>query len=187
MSRDLTTDMANAVQASTVRPILLFEGEYVTTTVRYWTGIGTLSWDGQSWLGVGNLIEATPIQETDDVKASGISIKLNGASIAAITEAFTEMRSGKAGSIRLGLLTEAGAVIDRPKIIFRGRLDLVEVDDSDPGKPVLMLAYEHELIDLKRPREWRFTGAHQQKLHAGDTGCRFVAALQDAQLTWGQN
>ena len=154
--------------------------------MNYWTGLGTLSWNAATWQGVGNLIDCSPVDETDDVKAQGITLKVKGVSSADVATALGEVANGTAGSIRLALLTEAGAIIADPKVIFRGRLDVAEIDDSNPDEPIINLSYENELIDLERPREWRYTDEHQQQLYPGDTGLKGIAALQNRELVWGR-
>lgn len=186
MSRNLTVAMAAAVAASTVRPILLYEATFNNSTGYYWTGFGTLAWNGHDWLGVGTMIEISAVEETADIKASGITIKAKAVSEADVAIALTELANGKAGSIRLALLDDSGNIIADPKIVFRGRLDLGEIDDSNPAEPLVSLQYEHELIDLERAREWRYTDEHQRQLFSGDTGLRYVAALQDAEIVWGR-
>lgn len=185
MSRDLTAGMTSALTATTVRPALLFEGQFVATTVRYWTGIGTLAWDGHNWLGIGDLIEVAAVDESDDLAANGVAIKLSGATSDAIEEAFDDMRNGTTGIIRLALLDDTGSVIADPAVLFRGRLDVPEIDDSDPGKPLITISYESELIDLERPRLRQFTNQDQMALYPGDTGLRYVAALQDYEVKFG--
>ena len=96
----------------------------------------------------------------------------------------TEQREALA--LAWALLTEAGAIIADPKVIFRGRLDVAEIDDSNPDEPIINLSYENELIDLERPREWRYTDEHQQQLYPGDTGLKGIAALQNRELVWGR-
>lgn len=186
MTRDLTTDMATAVAASTVRPILLFEATFANATGYYWTGFGDLSWNGHTWKGVGDLISITPADETDDVQGAGITVAAKAIQSGDVAIALSELGNGKAGSIRLGLLDESGALIANPKIVFRGRLDVGEIDDGDVENPVVNLRYEHELVDLERAREWRYTHAHQQELYPDDTGLSRVASLQDVDVIWGR-
>lgn len=186
MSRDLTVAMAAAIAAADTRPILLLEAVFTSGTVRHWTGLGDLSWNGYTWTGLGDLIGHTPVDETDELKAQGITITVKGISAGDVSTALQELRNGAAGSIRLALLDSSGAIIADPKIIFRGRLDLGEIDDSNPDQPVITLGYEHELIDLERPREWRYTDQHQQQLYPGDTGLSRIADLQDRELVWGR-
>lgn len=186
MSRDLTTAMSDAVAASTVRPILMFEATFSDATGYYWTGDGNLSWNGHTWKGVGDLIAFTPAEETDDVQGAGITISAKAIQSSDVALALSELANGQGGSIRLGLLDESGALIADPKIVFRGRLDVGEIDDGDPENPLVNLRYEHELVDLERAREWRYTHAHQQELYPEDTGLGRVASLQDVDVIWGR-
>lgn len=186
MSRSLTTAMANAIAASDVRPFVLLEAEFTSGTIRVWTGLGDLTWNAQTWDGIGTLLDITPIDESDEVKAQGITLRLKGVSPADLARVLLELRSGRPGILRLGAFDSAGAIIASPKIIFRGRLDLAEINDENLEEPVIELGYEHELIDLERPREWRFTDEHQKLLFPGDTGLRYIASLQDKEIIWGR-
>lgn len=185
MSRDLTAGMVSGIKAATVTPFVLMEFTTTVTTVRLWTGIGSLVVDGNTYDGAGDLISISPIEENDTLKVAGITVAVSGASIDAIVMSLTELRTGQAGSLKLGLFDGAGAVISSPKTIFRGRLDACAIEEKDPERPLLVLAFENQLIDLKRSREWRYTNNHQQKLYPGDTGFRYVEGLQDKTLTWG--
>jgi hypothetical protein len=211
MSRDLTAAMAAAIGASTVRPILLFEGEFSGGTINIWTGIGTLSWDSKTWSGIGSLLGVSRVEETDEIKAAGIVITLGGVRSADIALALAEMRRNRPGRLWLGLLSEAMAIGDPetdmaigdpatglmigleedtliadPKIIFRGRLDVCVIEDgADTAR--ISISYENELIDLERPRTVRFTDEEQRRLYPGDDSLQYVASLQDTELRWGNN
>lgn len=186
MSRSLTTDMRNGISAVTVRPILLLELEFVSTTVYAWTGIGPLSWNAHTWGGLGDLIEISPTEETDTIEARGVTIKIAGAPADKVDLALTELQTSKSGIIRLALDDGAGAIVADPKIIFRGRLDIGIIDDSNPEAPIIELQYESDLIDLERAREWRYTDAHQRLLYADDPSLRYVASYADKVLYWGR-
>ena len=138
------------------------------------------------WRGVGTLIELAPFDETVDLRATGISIRTKAVGSEDVAAALADLANGKTGFIRLALLDAAGAIIPDPRVIFRGRLDTAEIDDSNPEEPVINLQYEGELVDLERLREWRFTAEHQQLLYPGDTGLRYVAGLQDQDIMWGR-
>lgn len=185
MSRNLTSAMASGISAAVVRPILLLEAEF-SETAYIWSGVGVLSWNGHEWLGFGNLLDVSAIEETDSIEARGIEIKVSGCPAEQIDQALTELRTSRRGIIRLALDDGAGGIVASPKIIFRGRLDVGEIDDSDPARPVIRLKYENELIDLKRPREWRYTDEHQKLLHDGDRSLRFIASYADLMIYWGR-
>lgn len=185
MSRDLTPGMAAAIAASTVRPFLLMQFTTTVTTVRYWSGIGELTVDGDTYTGSGNLISISPIEENTELTAAGITVKLSGVGVAPIVQALAELRTGLPGLLKLGLFDDGNNVISSPKTLFRGKLDGVAIDDKDPENPALVLAFESQLIDLKRPREYRYTNQSHRILYPDDSGFRFVEALQEKQITWG--
>lgn len=186
MTRPLSDAMAAAIAANTVRPALLYEATYASGTVRYWSGYGNLSWNGHTFTGVGDLIELAQVDETDDVKAQGVAVTVNGSSASNIALTLASVKPGLPGIVYLALFDAVGALVVDPEIIFRGRLDTAALDDGDPTAPVVKMSYEHELADLERARERRYTDAAQQALYPGDTGLRFIATLQDVEIYWGQ-
>lgn len=187
MSRDLTAGMASGIIASTVRPFITMEFTTTVSTIRHWSGIGPLVIDGDTYLGSGDLISLSPIEDNDDLTATGVTVNVSGASIDAISMSLSELRTGQPGLLKLGLFDDAGAVIVSPKTMFRGRLDNVAIVDKDPEKPILALSFESQMIDFKRAREWRLTDQHQRQLFdtPTDTSMRFVSAVQEATLAWG--
>src|SRR5258706_15133697 len=110
--RDLTGAMATAVQAGTVRPAILYEGEFVDGAeapvfVRLWSGVGTFSWNGQSWAGAGNLLGISDIRESTGLRANSFEVWLTGVSQSLIATALTAARKNRAGTLWLALFDSA--------------------------------------------------------------------------------
>lgn len=183
-SRGLTAGMLAAIAAGTVRPAIFFEGEYNGGTLRLWTGVGTTSWNGQSWTGGGQLLGISPLGEATDVAAVGFTVTLSGMPSALISIALASVRQGKPGTLWLALYDSAGALIVDPYQLQKGRFDITVIEDA--GDTCTIAAqYESRLIDLERARERRYTHEDQQIDYVGDLGFAFVAALQDMQILWG--
>ena len=56
MSRDLTLAFATALADQSLRPVIFFEGQFASGSVRIWSGLGEVSWHvkagrvlGRSW------------------------------------------------------------------------------------------------------------------------------------------
>ncbi len=49
-----------------------------------------------------------------------------------------------------------------------------------------MFFHRHELIDLERPLEWRYTDQHQKRLHTNDRALEYNSKLQDQEIVWGR-
>lgn len=184
MSRALSTDMAAAVIAPVVTPILLCQFDFDGGTVRFWTGIGTLTWGGLDFIGSGNLIGFGAIKEVADNSAQGTSFTLNGIPSALLATALTESYQGRAAQLWLGAFSSGGGLIADPYLIFGGRMDVMSISDGgDTGS--ITLTAENRLIDLNRSRERRYTPEDLAIEFPADNSLRFVAALQNAQIVWG--
>lgn len=191
MARDLTSGLLAELQASKLSPILFWEGEFVTIGspqiteyVRLWTGFGNISWDSKTWIGAGNLLAITPLEETSEIQATGFSVTLSGMPSANISTALQACQQGRPGKIWLGTMNTAGAVIADPYLARQGRMDVPVIEDSGETCTIT-LKYEDRLVNLERPRERRYTNEDQAIDYPADKGFDQVAALQDAQDVWG--
>lgn len=187
MTRSMSAAMSAAMIATEVRPIILFKAEFTSGWVRVWTGLGPLGWDSATWDGIGDLMDVSATDETNGVKATGITVSLSAANLTRPQQVLTEMRSGKPGIVYLGLMDTVNSLIADPRPIFRGRMDSGEVDDRNPARPIIRLQFESELVDLERPREWRWTDKHQRLLYSNDPSLRYMESLQDKKITWGNS
>lgn len=184
--RDLTLGVQTAVSAQQVSPFLLFEAEFTSGTIRVWSGYGDLSWNSQTWTGVGTLGSVSAIGESSDIRANGITVMLSGVPSDMISLALGESRQGKIGRVYMGFMDSSNAVISDPYLAFEGRLDVPSIrEDGDTS--TITIAYESRLIDLQRSREIRYTHEEQIRLYPDDLGLEYVASLQEADILWGRS
>jgi len=182
-TRDLATDQLAMIVAAAQRPVMFYEGEFSGGTLRLWTGVGTISWNSQTWTGAGNLLSVGEIQETTEIRASGTTVSLNGLNSSLIAVALAQCRQGLSGRVWLGGLDASGAVIADPFMAFEGRLDVPEI--SDEGETCnVSVSYEGRLILLERPKERRVTHEDQQIDYPGDLFREYIAGMQDKVVTW---
>lgn len=184
MARDLTASVITQLQSASVTVGILFEGEFASGWVRLWSGIGSLSWDGKTWTGTGNLLGISGIDETAEVRASGMTVSLSGVPSDLLSAALGDARSGRIGRVYLAFFS-GGSIVADPILQFEGRLDVPAIEDG-PETATISISYESELIDLERARERRYTPEDQAIDFPGDLGFDYVASLQDAQITWGR-
>jgi hypothetical protein len=182
--RDLTFAMQTEVGKTKVAPFLLFEGDFISGTVRAWSGYGNLTWRGVSWTGTGTLLAVSNIVESNETTASGITVTLNGIPSELISLALGEIKQGASGKIYLGML-DGQTVINDPILLFSGKLDIPAI--SDEGETAeITITYESRLIDLERARVNRYTPEDQKRLFPGDLGLDYVPAIQDKKVVWGR-
>lgn len=184
MSRGLAAGVLSEVSASSVQPILFFYGSFSTGDVRMWSGIGDLSWDGYTWIGAGNLVQISDIEEPGEIKAQGIVVTFNGIPADLISLVLQSVYQNAVGKVWLGFLS-SGSIVADPWLIFEGRLDVPVIND-DADTCSIAITYESKLIDLTRARTRRYTDQDQQQEYPGDLGMAFVAALQEKEIPWGR-
>lgn len=76
------------------------------------------------------------------------------------------------------------SIVADPYLAFSGRLDVPEITDGQDTCTVA-ITYESILVDLLRPRQWRYTHESQQVLSPGDKGLEYVTKIQEQPITWG--
>lgn len=181
--RDLDATLAARIADDVVYPAVFLEGEFATGWGRWWSGVGEFAWNGYTWFGLGGLVKLSPIGESTSVKAEGFSVDLSGQSSANLALALSACRQGKIGRIYLGALTAAGVLDGTPYLVRQGKLDVAGGSD-DGQSAVITVSYEDRLIDLERPREYRYTTESQRLFYPDDLGFEFVPSLQDAVDAW---
>lgn len=176
--------MQTEVGKTEVAPFLLFQGEFISGTVRAWSGYGNLTWAGVAWTGTGTLLSVSEITETNETSANGITINLNGIPASLISLALGEVRQGASGKIYLGLLSGT-AVINDPILLFAGKLDIPSITDEGEFAEI-SITYESRLIDLERARINRYTPEDQKRLFPGDLSMDYVPSIQEKKIVWGR-
>ena len=207
MSRDLSSNTIENISQDVVYPFfateLRFDGDNV---LRLWTGQGTLVLeDGTSWVGTGNLLNISAIEETSELAVKGATLTLSGVPSEVLSLALSEPYQGRVCNIYFGtfsqgtLLQESSSYIllqDGSRIeletgekgfneIFSGYMDQMNIEESGETSTIQLLV-ENKLVDLERARVARFTSGYQKSIYAGDLGLDFVEDLQDKQISWGR-
>lgn len=184
MSRDLNADLLAEVTANSLRPVIFVDLELrntvtlVTSHLYLWTGYGTVTWDGQSWIGAGTMLTVDGIEETADSGSVGFKVQLNGFKASNIALALGGNKSRYLpGIIYLAAVKSDGTFTDG-YLSRAGKLDRVEIDDQ--GQTCIITAYyEDENVALLKADDRRFTPEDQALIDADDIGFEQVAALQD--------
>lgn len=186
LKRDLTAALEAATLNDQVAPCLFFDLDFSGGQLYLWTGVGTIVWNGVEWTGAGALLSVSELEETVNMRAAGISMNISGIPSANISLAMAQDYQGRPALLYFGAFdTTTNRLIADPHLIGKYRMDQMElVEDGDMSS--ITLSAENELIDLERPREFRYTSESHREMFSGDTFCDYVTALLDAQIHWGQ-
>jgi hypothetical protein len=206
MTRDLSPATLNNINQDVVRPFFAVELNFDNNLIRTWTGVGTLVLaDGTSWIGTGNLLTISTIEETQEMSVKGATLTMSGIPSALLSLALSEPYQGRVCNIYFGTLTD-GALLqqegsyilqqDGSKILvetgeagfnqlFSGYMDQMNISDG-PDSATIEMRIENKLIDLERARIARYTSGYQKSVYPGDLGLDFVESLQDKDIVWGR-
>jgi hypothetical protein len=185
MSRNLTAAQITEITAQNMRPILLCQLLFTSGWLYLWSGIGPLSWNGQTWTGVGSLGQVSAVPETSDVAAAGIQFSLSGIPSGVLASALSEVRQGSPVILWQGFLTAAGGVVASPNQAWNGRMDSCMVNEAGDTATITITA-ESRMMDLNRSRERRYEKQDQIIDFAGDLGFDYVPSLQELSIVWGR-
>ena len=186
MSRDLPAAINAALTGSeAMRLALLVELEFASGFLRLWSGLGPLQYSAREWTGAGTLFGFDSVEETSAVVANGATIYLSGVPTELVSACINDAEQGKLGRVYLAVLDANGAVDGLAVELFVGRLDVPTINDEG-ANCTISISYESRMIDLTRPREFRYTHESQQVLHPGDLGFEYVTSIQDLEIVWGR-
>lgn len=174
---------------------------FVATAVGTGTGIVNLC-----YLGVGNLVSISSVEETTEIDAKGAVITMSGIPSDFLSLALDEPYQGRECKIYFGLwlnnrtiatqgntvittedLLELSTEVDTSYLveIFSGELDQMNISESGSTASISVTA-ENIMIKLGRPVVRRFTNEDQKSRFPSDKGLEFVAGLQDKEVFWGR-
>ena len=206
MTRDLSQITLQNIEKDVVYPFFGVEFQFDSNIVRTWTGQGTLVLqDGTEWVGTGQLLSVSSIEETQEMSVKGATLTMSGIPSELLSLALSEPYQGRVckiyfGTFTLGsLLQEDGAYIllqDGSKInlqdgeagfneLFSGYMDQMDIEDG-PDTATIVMKVENKLVDLERARVARYTSGYQKSIYPDDLGLDFLEGLQDKKLAWGR-
>lgn len=185
MSRDVTAAFDAACQSAHVRPFLAAEIEDAGGVARYWTGLGDKTILGETFIGAGSMGSVSAVEEASDLYAAGLTFTLSGLPTETVAIALDDARQGLPARLYFGLLSDSGAIIADPVLVFEGLTDIPTIDD-DGSTGSISISAENQLIRLETPNERRYTHEDQQLVDPGDLGFEFVPGLQDLVIVWGR-
>lgn len=190
--RPLTAAVDTELGQSTTAPRYLVEILFDSGPLRLWTGIGDLPALGNTFTGTGRLGHIDPIEETQEIVASGIQMALvvlpttdqPDAVDEILDIALTEEYQGRSITVwqaQINHTTDPPSLIDDPFIRFKGYMDIME-DTELPGAAVIIITAENRLVDFERSQRDTYTPESQREKHPGDTFFDHVAALQTMEI-----
>lgn len=187
MKRDLSAALEAAALSPLLRPAFLFEMDTTEGTVRVWDGIGPLVWGDKTFTGIGSLGTISSSEETDEVKANGITVTMSGLPTAQISFMLGTVSKSRfrTAALYIAALDEGGQLVGDPYVWFGGRVDTGSINDGTDNTCTIQIELAHENVDLERANIIRYDDVQQKRRFNGDRGLEYLISLQNKTLKWG--
>jgi hypothetical protein len=140
-------------------------------------------WIGQTWKGVGTLGSISPIIETEETQAQGITLALSGIPTDLLNDAMSNMKASGKAQVFLGFLDTNGLLIDSPISAYVGLMDQASIEIGTKTSQIT-IAVENKLTQLQRARGTLLTDQDQRSRHPNDGGLKYVSQLADKLVVW---
>lgn len=184
MSRNLGSPMITAITSNSQQPAFLLDIALSSGTAHAWTGVGSLSWNGNTYLGVGSFGAIDDITEGVEVKAEGTRIALSGVDPTLLNDCLNDIQLGAPATVWFAVL-QNGAILGTPYPLFVGTVDQPMIPVG-PDSLTIALKLENRMSNLQRPSMRRYTMSDQRYFYPDDIGFSWVETLNDIALIWGQ-
>lgn len=181
--REMTAGAAAQVAGNYVRLAIFVELHFRSSIEYVWNGYGPISWNGQTWKGVGTLGSIGTITEDSSLTAQGLEISLSAIPADLLSEALTEVQQGLPCRVYL-VFPDANGNPTESITAYAGRMDQPTIEDG-PQSGKVTISVENRLSDLQRAPFRRLTDQDQRLRFPLDEGLKFVNQLQDWNGSWG--
>lgn len=184
MPRELLPITAAASQEKVVRPLILAEMEFETGTVRVTDVPFNISWNRENFTGVGQLGGISAVEEGAELQSYAINLSLSGIPSELVSLALLDAYQGKDVRIYLALLDTEHRLIGDPMLLFRGRMDTMDIELGETA--TITLTVQSRMADWERPRLRRYTDEDQRSKYPSDKGLEYVSQMAEKTIYWGR-
>lgn len=181
--RQLTARVKAALRTKPVRPAVLAYIDHPDGALYYWNGTGTLTYNGNDYLGVGLIGGVRGVQSTSELRISQTELFVSGVPESRIDDLSGQLRNREA-TIDVVLLDERGDVIPDPIRMATITLDNDAVQVDGNGMVTFAVSGQQGLWQLERALAVSWTKEEQEQTYSGDTGFDMIPDLADRQVTW---
>jgi len=182
VSRPVTERMAQALKQGAPR-VLFVEVDHPSGTGYFCSNVGSLNWNGHTWVGVGPLGSVTPVKQSSQIEAQDITFALSGVDADILAKLADDVHN-RAGLVWLGCLDDNGNIVADPVQLVDSELDTQSFVLADDGTATINIVAHTGFYILDRAVEEAWTPENQHWKFPGDTGLDMIPALVNQNLQW---
>ena len=150
-----------------------------------------ISWNSQTWQGVGGLLQFEEVSETSDMQAGGVDILLSGVDQVITTLVLGKAYRGRFVKVWLVHINTSGNIITDPLLIFWGRMnggfEIEETRDEElPGTVNVRGKMEDRIASISKVTGIMTNVISHQQYFSTDKFFSFVPKLVGKRIPWGK-
>lgn len=180
MARSIPSGLLTALTRASIQPYCAVEMLFDTAPVRFWSGLGERTIEGNTYLGAGSLMSVGELEEIGDLSAKSATTTFSGIPSELVSLALVEPYQGRTCRVLLGEVSASEAIE-----MFSGEMNTMTIEDS-PESALIQMTIESKLIRLGRAKPRRYNHESHIARYPGDNFFSTVADLQDRQIPWGR-
>jgi hypothetical protein len=185
MSRGLSAANETAIDSDVVAPILFAELNFESGYVRVHSALGSITWGGYEWLGVGTFGTISAVDEQAELAATTISYTLTGVPNTLLSVALNDSYQGRSAKLYAGFLSRTTyQLVGDPHLMHMGKMDVARAKIGNTS--TLIITSESRIAAWSRPLVRRYTDAEQQAIYPGDKGLEFISQAAQKEVVWGR-
>lgn len=177
---------ANQTEAtkSHVELFIAVDFDFPSGHQRFWSGLGDLEIDGQTYIGTGVLGKVSYNTDRPGLVIETKSYVLSGVDPTVVPESEIDQSFGRPVTEYFGFIDQVTRQkVADPEIGWEGRIDTIRRVDGD--EPIIAVNAENRFVVIDRADGWRSTHEHQQQFYPGDLGFNLIAKCEARELIWG--
>jgi len=182
-------DSANQSEAEKTRYMAFFavDFDFQSQHTRLWSGIGTITFNGAEYSGVGDLGEINTPPEHARLVSETKHFALSGSDLISpseISEEDIDASFGRSVVEYIGFVNpDTLQLVADPEVNWEGRMGVIRRVDGP--EPKVSISAEHRLAIMNLTDGYRWTHEHAQEFFSGDLGFREVPGIETKEVLWG--
>lgn len=180
-----TSNQQTELEKPVTRAVYFVELDFSSDVQRISTAMQTISWGGFDWIGLGSVLDISPVEEEEGLtpRALNFSINIAQPSWLALAIGPTGEYSGRYAKLYLCPLNEQFQLVDTPELCWTGNMQTITVTADQDGAQAV-LTCETSAFDLKRSSGLRLNDVQHKKKYPSDLGFEYQADLKRKPQTW---
>ena len=184
MSRGFSSYQLNRIEEQVVQPILYAKLSFSSETLYVHDSIGTRTWGGNDWIGVGDFATVSSIEEGSEISPYSLNLTLSGLDSGLIAKTLNENYYMRPVDIYIDFIPASGS--PAPVQIWTGFMDVMSVTAGASGGDSITLTCESEMAKFDRSANLRYTDTMLKKRNASDKFFEFLKDIDGVKILWGK-